>query len=127
MGQSKPLALVVENDEFQRELASVVLEECEIDVICCDTAEAATLILEIIKRQPAMLFADAQLPGVLTGADLAHIVRAKFPDVRLLVTSGDDRPPPLPHGTRFMPKPWAPLDLIREAVTLANAQRPVAA
>jgi two-component system, cell cycle response regulator CpdR len=115
MGQSRPLALVVEDDELQRELASVVLEECEMDVINCETAEAATVILEALDRQPVMLFTDVQLPGVLTGADLAFIVHEKYPNARVLVTSGNDIPPPLPDGARYMPKPWVPLELVREA------------
>ena len=68
MERAKPLAVVVEDDELQRELACVVLEECEMDVMSCETAEAATVILEHLNRQPAMLLTDVQLPGVLTGA-----------------------------------------------------------
>ena len=118
MERRRPLAVVVEDDELQRELACVVLEECEMDVMSCETAEAATVILEHLNRQPAMLLTDVQLPGVLTGADLAYLVRAKFPDAGLLVTSGDELPPPLPDGARFMPKPWAPRELVREAARL---------
>jgi CheY-like chemotaxis protein len=119
MALVKPLAIVVEDDEIQREMASVVLEECELDVIPCETAEAAAAILESLERQPTMLFTDVQLPGALTGADLAYLVRSKYPDARVLVTSGDDPPPPLPDGARFMPKPWRAVELIREASALA--------
>lgn len=119
MGSAKPLALIVEDDGFQREMASVVLEECDMDVIPCESAEAAAAILESLERKPMMVFTDVQLPGALTGADLAYLVRAKFPDVRLLVTSGDELPPPLPDGARFLPKPWTPNELVREAAALA--------
>jgi CheY-like chemotaxis protein len=119
MERAKPLAMVVEDDELQRELASILLEECEMDVIPCETAEAATDILESLSRQPTMVFADVRLPGALSGADLAFLVHEKYPDARLLVTSGDELPPPLPDGARFMPKPWTPLDLLREASAFA--------
>ena len=119
MGRERPLALIVEDDALQRQMASVVLEECDMDVIPCDTAEAATTVLESIEREPVMVFTDVQLAGVLTGADLAYLVRAKYPDARLLVTSGDDFPPPLPDGARFMPKPWTPTELVREALAFA--------
>ena len=118
MGQAKPLALVVEDDPLQRELAAVVLEECEMDVVPCESAEAATAVLESLQRQPLMVFADLRLPGVLSGADLAFLVHEKFPDARVIVTSGSDFPPPLPDGARFMPKPWVPLDLVREATAV---------
>ena len=41
----KPTALVVENDEVQRTLASMLLEEGEMYVIQCDSAEAAVHVL----------------------------------------------------------------------------------
>lgn len=68
------------------------------DVIPCESAEAATAVLESIQREPVMIFTDVQLAGVLSGADLAYLVRARYPDARLLVTSGDDFPPPLPDA-----------------------------
>ena len=118
MARAKPLVMVVEDDELQREVASVVLEECEMDVMACETAEDAATILESLSRKPAMIFTDVRLPGALSGADLAFLVREKFPEARLLVTSGDEFPPVLPDGARFMPKPWAPMELIREASAL---------
>jgi CheY-like chemotaxis protein len=115
MEQGKPLAIVVEDDELQREMAAVVLEECEMNVIPCETAEDATAILEALSCQPLMLFTDVQLPGALTGADLAFLVRTKFPEARVVVTSGNDLPPPLPEGAHFIPKPWTPRELVHEA------------
>jgi CheY-like chemotaxis protein len=115
--------LVVEDDPLERELASVVLEECEMDVVPCESAEAATAVIEALERRPLMLFADVRLPGVLTGADLAFLVRDKFPEARVIVTSGDDFPPPLPDGARFMPKPWVPLELVREATAVEMRAR----
>lgn len=118
MAQAKPLAVVVEEDPMQRDLAAVVLEECEMRVIPCETAEAAKVLFEALERQPVLLFIDVRLSGVLTGAELAHLVRAKFPEARVIVTSGDEILPPLPEGTRLMPNPWYPLELIREATAL---------
>jgi DNA-binding response OmpR family regulator len=49
MGQSKPLratALVVEDDVMQREMTCLLLEESDFNVIECESAEAAELILE---------------------------------------------------------------------------------
>lgn len=115
MGPEKPLALVVEDDELQREMAAVVLEGCEMEVIPCESAEAAASILEVLNKRPAMIFTDVRLPGVLTGADLAFLARSKFPNMRVVVTSGDDLPPPLPDGAHFIPKPWTARELIHEA------------
>ncbi len=49
MGQSKPFratALIVEDDPMQREMLCLLLEESEVDVIECESAEAAKLVLE---------------------------------------------------------------------------------
>ena len=42
----KPTALVVENDEMQRTLVSMLLEAGEMYVIQCDSAEAAVHVLD---------------------------------------------------------------------------------
>ena len=49
MGPSKPLratALIVEDDPMQRDMICLLLEESEVDVIECESAEAAELVLE---------------------------------------------------------------------------------
>ena len=49
MGQAHPykkIALVVEDDPFQRETIVTLLEESEMDVIQCESGEAAELVLE---------------------------------------------------------------------------------
>ena len=120
MGQTRPIALVVENDATERELASVLLEECDMEVIPCASAEAAASVLEACGETPCFLFTDLSLPGVLTGADLAHIVRDRYPHAILVVVSADEFPPPLPEGTTFMPKPWIPLELLRAACAVTR-------
>ena len=118
MGRSRPIALVVEEDESQREFAATLLEECDMEVIPCTSAEAAASMLETRAETPRFLLTDVVLPGVLTGADLAHLVHVKYPDTKVVVTSGEQFPPPLPDGATFLPKPWAPLDLLREATAV---------
>ena len=43
-----PLALVVEDDDNQRALLSTLLEESEMEVLECDSAEAAISVLNRI-------------------------------------------------------------------------------
>jgi DNA-binding NtrC family response regulator len=115
MGQAfKPIALVVEDDEMQRQLVSVLLEESEMDVIQCESAEAAELVLEKIGIGVVMLFTDVNLAGRMTGAELATIAAEKYPDLNLVVTSGTHRPA-LPDSAMFMPKPWRALEILRAA------------
>ncbi len=125
MGQSKPhraTALVVEDDPMQREMICVLLEESDYDVIQCESAEAAELVLDKLSNSLAFMMTDVSLAGRMNGVQLAHIARARNPDLDVVVTSGRALPGPLPDGVKFWSKPWAALDILREA-ELAQAGR----
>jgi CheY-like chemotaxis protein len=118
MGQAspfKPIALVVEDDVVQRELLVVLLEECEMRVIECESAEGALRVLAKMGDCVTMIFTDVELPGRIDGVELAHFTTQCYPDVHLIVTSGIALTKRLPEGATFMPKPWLPLDVLREA------------
>src|ERR1700753_3104019 len=107
MGQSKPMtttALVVEDDEIQREMLTLLLEESDFEVIQCEDAETAALAIQM--RHPSLLITDITLIGKMNGIELAHIAHQQNPDMRIIVISGD--PPAvdqLPVGARFLSKP----------------------
>jgi len=117
MGQSKPFrprALVVEDDELQRELIVALLEECDLEVMQCESAEAAELILQKIGGVVAFLFTDVNLAGRQSGTELAAMAQSRFPNIRIVVTSGYAQPD-VPNGVKFLRKPWFALDVLREA------------
>jgi DNA-binding NtrC family response regulator len=116
MGQAfKPIALVVENDELQRSLVATLLEESDMRVIQCESAEAAVLILNQSGEDVSMVFTDVELAGLMDGIELATIAKARFPELHVIVTSGAPRLRRLPDGTTFMAKPWSPIDVLIEA------------
>lgn len=116
MGQAfKPIALVVENDELQRSLIVTLLEESDMKVIQCESAEAAVLILNQSGDHVSMVFTDVELAGLMDGIELAAIAKARFPELHVIVTSGAPRLRRLPDGTTFMAKPWSPIDVLIEA------------
>ena len=118
MGQAspfKPIALVVEDDEMQREMIAMLLEESEMGVIECESAEAAVKVVERMGANLSMLFTDVHLTGEADGVDLANFVRENFPNIHVVVTSGLALKKDLPEGTTFLPKPWLTLDVLREA------------
>jgi DNA-binding NtrC family response regulator len=110
----KPTALVVEDDEEQRALVSLLLEECEMAVIQCETAESAEIVLERVGGSLSMIFTDQKLAGTMSGAELAELAKNRYPDLTVIVTSGSEAPA-LPAGAMFMQKPWRALDILREA------------
>jgi CheY-like chemotaxis protein len=126
MGQSKPLratALVVEDDPMQREMIALLLEESEYDVVQCESAEAAALVLDRMGSSLSLLMTDVNLAGRMTGAELAAIAHERHPSLDVVVTSGRPLDGRLPDGVKFWSKPWAALDVLREA-ELAQAMRP---
>jgi two-component system cell cycle response regulator CpdR len=125
MGQSKPYsatALVVEDDPMQREMLCVLLEESNYAVIQCESAEAAELVLDKHASSLALMITDVSLAGRMSGIELARIATARNPGLDVIVTSGCPLPEPLPEGAKFWSKPWAPLDILREA-ELAQVRR----
>ena len=120
---SRATALVVENDPFQREMICVLLEESDYDVIQCESAEAAEAVLDKISGSLVLLMTDISLAGAMNGVQLARIARARNPRLDVVVTSGRAPPEPLPDGVKFWAKPWAALDVLREA-ELAHAALP---
>jgi DNA-binding NtrC family response regulator len=118
MGQAnpfKPIALVVEDDVMERKMVVTLLEESEIGVIQCESAEAALRILEKVGTFLSMMFTDINLAGKIDGVELAHFVHQQYPNIHVIVTSGHTPANSLPEGTMFMPKPWNALDILRAA------------
>jgi CheY-like chemotaxis protein len=121
MGQAfRPTALVVEDDTIQRSLITMLLEESDMVVVGCDSAEHAMTVLDKLGYQIAMLFTDVELAGTMDGIELAHLAKQRFPEMRVIVTSGSPRERQLPDGSVFMAKPWTPLELLREAARASH-------
>ena len=124
MGQSKPYrakALIVEDDPMQREMIGLLLAESDFDVIACESAEAAELVLQDSGDKVAFMMTDVELAGHMTGVELAHAAKKYNPDLDVIVTSGRPLRQRLPDGATFWAKPWAPLDVIRVAEMKAAA------
>ena len=100
---------------WQRELAVMLLEGSEMDVIQCESAEGALRVLEKVGGCVSMLFTDVNLAGKIDGVELAHFATQCYPNIHVIVTSGLALPKSLPEGALFMPKPWLPLELLRKA------------
>ena len=115
MGQSKPhrpTAIVVEDDDIQREMLALLLER-NFEVLQCEDAETAALALKA--RHPVLIVTDINLVGKMDGVDLAHFAQQQTADVRIIVISGRPLPRPLPPGAKFFTKPVYPTALLAEA------------
>lgn len=120
------VALVVEDDPGVRALAEALLEESELSVVGCDSAEAALAVLQARGGDVALVFADIRLAGAMDGLQLAHAVATLWPRARLVVTSGHCvGRPEIPPEAVFIQKPWRPFQVLVEAER-ATFEPPVA-
>ena len=79
--------------------------------------------LEVLLRDPhvTVVVTDIALAGVRTGLDLAETVARQWPDIRIIILSGQVRPDSegLPGNALFCTKPYAPgalTTLVRQCV-----------
>jgi DNA-binding NtrC family response regulator len=117
--------LIVEDDAEVRSLAATLLENEHLNVIECESAEAALAIMLIGGREVAMIFADVRLSGVMDRVGLAWEVKLRWPLLPAILTSGlpRERVGDLPLGVDHMPKPWQPLNMLLAAEqALASAR-----
>jgi CheY-like chemotaxis protein len=104
--------LVVEDEGLIRMNAIAMVEEAGFEAIAASDADEAIRILES-RNDIRAIFTDVQMPGTMDGIRLARVVRDRWPPVALIVTSGQMKVPgsDLPTGGRFLPKPYAPVQL----------------
>ena len=69
---SKFIALIVEDDPFQRMFLAVLLKDEGLQVVECASAEAAELVLASTGNELRALVTDVDLAGYMSGIELAH-------------------------------------------------------
>jgi DNA-binding NtrC family response regulator len=114
---SRKKVIVVEDEETLRDLAAAMLDETDLEVIECASAEAALAYMGEWGSDVALIFTDVWLAGARDGVELAQRVGQQWPGVWVIVTSGnaDDRVRHVPATATFMPKPWRALEVLIHA------------
>jgi DNA-binding NtrC family response regulator len=112
----KFMTLLVEDDALQREVLADILKDEGFEVVECATAEAAELIIASTGAELQALVTDQNLAGKMSGTELAQYARSRHPHLNIVIMSGVTVQP-VPVGTAFLQKPFAPerlLDMVRE-------------
>ena len=112
-GRSEASAvLLVEDEPLVRLYAAQIIEEGGFSVVEAVNADEAIGILES-RRDIWVVFTDVHMPGSMDGLKLAHVVRHRWPPIRIIVTSGRGaiHSHELPEGGRFFPKPYDSAEL----------------
>lgn len=109
------VALVVEDDVPQREVLADLLRDEGLEVVECNTAEAAELIVVTTGTELLALVTDNRLAGRMTGVQLAEFAKRKHPHINVIVVSGQGLSY-IPRGATFLLKPYLPRELLDAAL-----------
>lgn len=106
--------VVAEDDAILLMDAMDLAEEAGLKPYGAHSADEAIQLLET-HADIRVLFTDVQMNGSMDGVALAHLVRQKWPDVAIIVTSGVARiaSGDLPEAGRFIPKPYGPKAIVK--------------
>jgi CheY-like chemotaxis protein len=117
LDEERDRVLVVEDEVLIRSFVADELREGGFQVIEASSADEAWAFLESGEKID-LIFSDVHMPGSMNGLDLARRVQAKYPNVRLIVTSGNLGGVNV-TGFSFLPKPYSftlAVDVIIEAL-----------
>ena len=107
-------ALIVEDDLLVAELAAGMFEELGFEPIVSHSAKEALEELAAGER-PQVMFSDVVMPGGISGIELAHKVRTRFPELPILLTTGYSEDVGGTHGFTILQKPYE-LDSLTRAL-----------
>jgi DNA-binding NtrC family response regulator len=117
---TKFMTLLVEDDVFQREVLAEVLKDEGFEVVECSTAEAAELIIATSGTELRAVITDQNLEGEMLGSELASFARRKFPELNIILMSGQQTPR-LHQEICFLQKPFCRTSCSRRSGSATEA------
>lgn len=101
------VVLIVEDHPLVQITATALIEDAGMTTLVASDADEAMAILSTRDDIRAM-FTDIDMPGSMDGLALASMVRARWPEIQLVVTSGGQPPKDarLPRDVPFFQKPY---------------------
>ena len=101
--------LVVEDEPLVRLFLTDFLDEAGFKVFEAVSADEAMTILQA-RPDVQLIISDIEMPGSMSGLELARAVTTRWPGIRIVVTSGRERPGPddLSEKVAFLAKPYLP-------------------
>ena len=117
-----PKVLVVEDEMVLRMRAADIVEDAGFTPVEAVNADEAIAILES-RSDIAVLFTDIQMPGSMDGLKLAHAVHTRWPDIKIVLVSGQVKPSDAerPADSRFFGKPLGVEQMIAELQAMVGA------
>ena len=110
-----PVVLVVEDEMLLRMRAVDMVEDAGYLPVEAVDADEALAILQS-RSDIALLFTDIQMPGSMSGLQLALAVRERWPQIKIILASGQLKlsQSEIPENSRFFGKPLDSNDMVAE-------------
>jgi two-component sensor histidine kinase/ActR/RegA family two-component response regulator len=117
-----PKVLIVEDEMMLRMRAVDIVEDAGFSPVQAVNADQALSILES-RSDISLLFTDIQMPGSMDGLKLAHAVHDRWPDIKIILVSGQVNPSDAekPADSRFFGKPLSDDRMIAELQAMVGA------
>ncbi len=116
LSKQQPTVLLVEDEVVVRALLAEELRAAGMTVTEAASADEAWAFLKA-GGEVDLLFSDVRMPGSMDGIALMELVRQNFPDIKIVMTSGNLGPRNMATIDKFLAKPY----LISKAVAIAMA------
>jgi CheY-like chemotaxis protein len=109
------VVLVVEDEMLLRMRAVDMVEDAGYVPVEAVDADEALAILQS-RSDIALLFTDIQMPGSMTGLQLALAVHERWPRIKIILASGQLKlsQSEIPENSRFFGKPLDSSDMVAE-------------
>ena len=125
--RGKETLLLVEDEPAVRHLAAHVLRSLGYNVLSASNGQEGLRVAQDHKGMPIHLVITDVIMPRMGGKVMAEWLKATFPDLRVLFTSGytDDtiaRGGPLDAGVNFLPKPYTPSSLAHKVREILDAK-----
>lgn len=104
--------LLAEDEPLLRELGETILKQAGHVVVSAPNADALRKFVAEHQGKIDLLLTDVVMPGI-SGQELVRMVRARWPEVRVLYMSGysDDDIEGMDPDAEFLQKPFTPTEL----------------
>jgi len=113
---AKMRALLVEDDENERELLAGLLRMCGIEVKAVEDGDDALVYLKN-NQTPDVILLDLHLPR-MNGADFVRAVRDQGVPTKIFMVTGSEPPTQVPPVDRWLRKPLNPDHLLQALCTV---------
>ncbi|OPK06126.1 response regulator [Pseudomonas sp. VI4.1] len=118
--------VVIEDDPLLRSLMLEILVEVGAHCVAFGTADDALTHMLTSDTRCALVIVDHGLPGSIQGAELAALVRGRWPEIPIVITSGwTESFIGLPANTDFLKKPWTLEGLVMAVAKLVQPGVPI--